>query len=187
MKSRLSSKFWLALVLFSLMGQVAWTVENMYLNVFIYKMFNATASQISLMVALSAVTATLTTVFIGALSDKIGKPVVVNFWATWCGPCRSEMPVFDAAYKEYGDEVEFMMVNLTDGYNDIPEKVAEFVDANGYSFPIYHDLEQNAARVYSVYSIPMTLFVNADGSIYDTVIGAMNEKSFMVRLEAIMK
>ena len=73
MKSRLSSKFWLALVLFSLMGQVAWTVENMYLNVFIYKMFNATASQISLMVALSAVTATLTTVFIGALSDKIGK------------------------------------------------------------------------------------------------------------------
>lgn len=121
------------------------------------------------------------------LSDKIGKPVVVNFWATWCGPCRSEMPVFDAAYKEYGDEVEFMMVNLTDGYNDIPEKVAEFVDANGYSFPIYHDLEQNAARVYSVYSIPMTLFVNADGSIYDTVIGAMNEKSFMVRLEAIMK
>ncbi len=73
MKTKLSSKFYIALTLFSLIGQIAWVVENMYLNVFIYKMFNATAADISAMVAASAVTATLTTVFIGALSDKIGK------------------------------------------------------------------------------------------------------------------
>lgn len=73
MRKKLSSRFWLALTLFSLIGQVAWVVENMYLNVFIYKMFNASASDISAMVAASAVAATLTTVFIGALSDKIGK------------------------------------------------------------------------------------------------------------------
>ena len=73
MKTKLSSRFLIALVLFSLIGQVAWVVENMYLNVFIYKMFNASASDISAMVAASAVAATLTTVFIGALSDKIGK------------------------------------------------------------------------------------------------------------------
>ena len=72
-KTKLSSKFWLALTLFSLIGQVAWVVENMYLNVFIYKMFSASAASISAMVAASAVAATLTTVFIGALSDKIGK------------------------------------------------------------------------------------------------------------------
>ncbi len=66
-------KFYLALVIFSLVGQVAWVVENMYLNVFIYKMFNATAEQISFMVAASAVTATVTTLLIGALSDKLGK------------------------------------------------------------------------------------------------------------------
>ena len=66
-------KFWLALVIFSLVGQVAWVVENMYLNVFIYKMFNATAGEISLMVSASAVTATVTTLLIGALSDKVGK------------------------------------------------------------------------------------------------------------------
>ncbi len=65
--------FYLALVIFSLVGQVAWVVENMYLNVFIYKMFNASAEQISFMVAASAVTATVTTLFIGALSDKLGK------------------------------------------------------------------------------------------------------------------
>ncbi len=66
-------KFTLALVIFSLVGQVAWVVENMYLNVFIYKMFHASASQISAMVAASAVTATVTTLLIGALSDKLGK------------------------------------------------------------------------------------------------------------------
>ncbi len=72
-KKKLSPKFWLALTIFSLIGQVAWVVENMYFNVFIYKMFRASASDISLMVAASAISATLTTIFIGALSDKIGK------------------------------------------------------------------------------------------------------------------
>ena len=73
MKTKLSPRFWTALTLFSLIGQIAWVVENMYLNVFIYKMFNASASDISAMVAASAVAATLTTVFMGALSDKIGR------------------------------------------------------------------------------------------------------------------
>ena len=73
--SRASGKarFWLALVIFGLTGQVAWVVENMYFNVFIYKMFNASASAISAMVAASAVAATVTTVLIGALSDKVGR------------------------------------------------------------------------------------------------------------------
>ena len=73
MKTKLSSKFWIALVLCSLTWQVAWVVENMYLNVFIYKMFAASAADISLMVSASAVAATVTTVFMGALSDKVGK------------------------------------------------------------------------------------------------------------------
>lgn len=73
MKTKLSPRFWCALTLFSLAGQVAWVVENMYLNVFIYKMFHASAGDISAMVAASAVAATLTTILIGALSDRIGK------------------------------------------------------------------------------------------------------------------
>ncbi len=70
---KLGKKFWLALVLFGLIGQVAWTVENMYFNVFIYKMFHASAADISLMVGVSAVAATLTTIFMGALTDRVGK------------------------------------------------------------------------------------------------------------------
>ena len=73
LKNKLSPRFWMALTLFSLFGQIAWVVENMYLNVFIYKMFHATAGDISLMVAASAIAATLTTVLIGALSDRVGK------------------------------------------------------------------------------------------------------------------
>ena len=72
-KIRHDKRFWLALVIFSLTGQVAWTVENMYFNVFIYKMFHASASDISLMVGASSVAATLTTILVGAFSDKIGK------------------------------------------------------------------------------------------------------------------
>ncbi|MBR4099730.1 MAG: MFS transporter [Clostridia bacterium] len=73
MKTKLGPRFWTALTIFSLMGQIAWVVENMYFNVFIYKMFGATAADIGNMVTASAITATLTTVFMGALSDKIGK------------------------------------------------------------------------------------------------------------------
>ena len=73
MKKKLSPRFWIVLTLFGLMGQIAWVVENMYLNVFMYKMFNASASDISNMVSASAIAATLTTVLVGALSDKLGK------------------------------------------------------------------------------------------------------------------
>ncbi len=73
MKTKLSPRFWCAITLFSLIGQVAWVVENMYFNVFIYKMFNASAEDIALMVGASAVAATVTTVFMGALSDRVGK------------------------------------------------------------------------------------------------------------------
>ena len=72
-KTKLSAKFWIALTIFSLVGQIAWVVENMYFNVFIYKMFNADAAAISTMVAASAIAATVTTLLIGALSDKLGK------------------------------------------------------------------------------------------------------------------
>ncbi len=68
-----NKKFWIALVLFGLVGQVAWVVENIYLNVFIYKMFHASAAQIAMMVSASAVAAAVTTILMGALSDRVGK------------------------------------------------------------------------------------------------------------------
>ena len=77
MKKELGHKFWAAMLIFGLVGQVAWVVENMYLNVFLYKMFRASAADISMMVGASSVAATLTTILIGALSDKMGKRKVI--------------------------------------------------------------------------------------------------------------
>ena len=84
-KTKLSSKFWVALTIFSLVGQVAWVVENMYFNVFIYKMFHASAEDISVMVSASAISVTVTTILIGALSDKIGKRklFICNGYILW--------------------------------------------------------------------------------------------------------
>ena len=73
LKKKLGAKFWAAMLIFGFVGQIAWVVENMYLNVFMYKMFNATAEDISVMVGASAVVAAITTILIGALSDKVGK------------------------------------------------------------------------------------------------------------------
>ena len=77
MKKELGRKFWAAMLIFGLVGQIAWVVENMYLNVFLYKMFHASAADISMMVGASSVAATLTTILVGALSDKMGRRKVI--------------------------------------------------------------------------------------------------------------
>lgn len=119
------------------------------------------------------------------LKDFFGKPIVVNFWATWCGPCKHEMPFFEDMYKKYGNEVAFLMVNLTDGGRDTIEKVNEFISENGYTFPVYYDTTYSAAITYNVQSIPMSLFINEKGEIVKKQIGAMNEETLEKLIEAI--
>ena len=98
------------------------------------------------------------------LSDKIGKPVVINFWASWCYPCKSELPDFEEMYKKYGGEVEFMMVNLTSG-KETKEVAAAFIESCGYTFPVYYDTMSSGVMAYGISAIPLTVFVNKDGSI----------------------
>jgi len=109
------------------------------------------------------------------LSDCFGKPIVINFWASWCGPCKSELPAFNSLYEKYKDDVVFLMINLTDGQSDTESSIKQFVSDNGYSFPVYYDSEYDASNTYGVRSIPETVFIYADGSLYDTRVGAMNE------------
>lgn len=97
------------------------------------------------------------------LSDFIGKPVVLNFWASWCGPCKNEMPDFEEKYKELGGEIHFLMVNMTDGGQETKERAAEFVAEAGYTFPVYYDLDMDAAITYGVTSIPSTYFIDEEG------------------------
>lgn len=109
------------------------------------------------------------------LSDYFGRPIIINFWASWCGPCKSELPAFNSLYEEYNDDVVFLMINLTDGQRDTVSSINKFVSDNGYKFPVYYDIEYNVSNTYGVRSIPETVFINADGSLYETRIGAMSE------------
>lgn len=109
------------------------------------------------------------------LSDYNGKPIVVNFFATWCPPCKAELPSFEKLYTIYGENVEFVMVNLTDGYSQIKEDVKVFIDENKYTFPVYYDIDLSAANAYNIYSIPETIFIDKNGNITYNHVGLISE------------
>ena len=120
------------------------------------------------------------------LIDYFGKPVLLNFWATWCGPCQMEMPYFDTAYQKYGEDINFIIVDLTDGSRDTVESAKAFVEDKGFSFPIGFDTEYNGAYTYSVSSIPMTFFIDKDGVIQFYQIGAIEENVLNEQLELLI-
>ena len=105
------------------------------------------------------------------LSDFFGKPVVLNFWASWCGPCQYEMPDFEEAYQKFGEDVQFLMVNLTDGYSETVNSAKKFLEGTGYTFPVYFDTLSDAAKTYQVYSVPCTYFLDTDGAIVTKNMG----------------
>lgn len=110
------------------------------------------------------------------LSDFKGKPVVLNFWTSWCIYCKKEMPDFETAYKELGDDVQFMMVNVTDGYRETKEMGQEFIQNQGFTFPIYYDINLEGSNAYSVVSLPTTVFIDKDGNVVNLVKGMIDSK-----------
>jgi len=118
-------------------------------------------------------------------SNFAGKPIVLNFWASWCGPCQMEMPDFEEMYKQYGEEVQFVMVNMTDGSQETVDSATQFITEKGYTFPVYYDTKMEGAYYYSVYSLPMTYFIDADGNVAASSRGMISGENLQKGIEAI--
>lgn len=121
-----------------------------------------------------------------SLSSFEGKPVVLNFWASTCGPCKSEMPGFQAAYEELGDQVNFVMVNIPGFNGESEDRAKAFLAENDYTFPVLFDTSGMAAQLYGISSIPQTFFLDEQGYVVIMGSGALPEESLQQGLDMIL-
>ena len=111
------------------------------------------------------------------LSELQGKPVIINFWATWCGPCVKEMPAFERLKDDFGDKIGIIAVNC----GDDAETVKDFVEENGYTFPVVLDEEYSISMLYPTNSIPYTVVVDAEGKVTHISTGALDADTMYER------
>lgn len=95
------------------------------------------------------------------LRDVAGRPVVLNFWASWCVPCRREMPTFPALYERFGDRVALIGIN----HQDRRSNALDLLTETGVRYPTGHDPDGQVARAYGLFGMPTTVFISADGAI----------------------
>ena len=120
----------------------------------------------------------------GKLHDLIGKPIVLNFWASWCGPCQMEMPDFHEKYLELGDSINFLMVNMTTGRETL-KSAKNFIAKKEYTFPVFYDTKSDAAVTYGAYSLPTTYFIDAEGYAIAQATGAIDGETLLRGIDMI--
>lgn len=121
------------------------------------------------------------------LSELKGQAVLVNMWATWCPPCRAEMPAMENMYQEYKDQ-GFVVLAVNNTFQDNPFDIAPFTEEYNLTFPILLDETGDTARAYQVRSLPSSYFINRQGVITEVVIGGpMSEALLRTRIEEALK
>ena len=119
------------------------------------------------------------------LSDFFGMPFVLNFWASWCGPCQSEMPEFQEKFEQLDGQVQFLMINMTGGRETL-SSATSFISTSGYTFPVYYDTASNAAMTYDVYYLPTTYFINAEGHLIARATSALSAEVLQMGIDMIL-
>ncbi|QSO52275.1 TlpA family protein disulfide reductase [Alicyclobacillus curvatus] len=120
-----------------------------------------------------------------SLSQFKGKPLFINFWASWCPPCQAETPHIVKAYETYGKQVTFISIDITSG--DSARNVREFVNKYGIKYPVLLDKNASASSAYNVLAIPTSLFVNRNGIIVARYSGALPAAELRANLQRIGK
>jgi thiol-disulfide isomerase/thioredoxin len=118
-------------------------------------------------------------------SDYLGKPLVINFWATWCPYCVDELPEFHEVYVDMKDEVVFLMVDVADGKRETIEKASAFLLENGYQFPVVYDTDLNAVNQFGVTGFPTTVFIDRDGNLLAAQEGKISKELLLRGIELI--
>ncbi|MDU1411686.1 MAG: TlpA disulfide reductase family protein [Clostridium sp.] len=120
------------------------------------------------------------------LKDFQGKPIIINVFASWCGPCKAEMPLFENIYKAYKNEdIMLLMINMTDGQRETQKSAEDFMKNEGYTMPIYFDKDLDFSMKYNVMGIPRTLFIDKDGNIikdHTSMIDAITLNDYIAEL-----
>lgn len=109
------------------------------------------------------------------------RPAVVNIWASWCGPCRSEAPLLTAAHAAYGDEIDFIGIDVQDNQGDAKNFIAEF----DLDFAHYFDRERLVPEFYGGFGTPITFFFDSTGALVDTHLGVIDERALALGIDEI--
>ncbi len=118
-----------------------------------------------------------------SLSDYRGKPVILNFWATWCGPCRVEIPALEAAWQNHQGEAVFLGVDVQED----PLQVADFAQQLGMTYPVLLDETAETAQLYRVRAFPTTVFIDGQGVVIDIYTGPLNEPLLATRVQQLLE
>ncbi|HWC11612.1 MAG TPA: TlpA disulfide reductase family protein [Acidimicrobiales bacterium] len=118
-----------------------------------------------------------------SLDDFGGRPVVLNFWASWCVPCRKEMPALQSASEDAQDRIAFVGINHQDSRRD----AVAFLDETGVRFPSGYDPEGRTASAYGLYGMPTTVFISPDGRILDRHRGEISEAELERKVERLLR
>ncbi|MFO7662921.1 MAG: TlpA disulfide reductase family protein [Chloroflexota bacterium] len=112
-----------------------------------------------------------------------GRPVVLNFWATWCPPCRVEMPYFDRVAARYGERAAIVSINQAES----PETIATFAERNGLTYPLLIDQDFKINNLYGVLNLPTTIFIDRNGVVREVLIGTISQAVLEDRVEGLLE